>query len=131
MAAVLGDLFLDEMTEASMRDERILALAQKVDCEHDASLDHPDFLLTPVHVDVTLRSGATHGIRVERVPGHPDQPLSADELADKFRRCARFGRPALEAARVDQALALLARLPAVADVRELTRMLQPAVAAYG
>src|SRR6185369_529914 len=118
MAAVLGDLFLDEMTEASLRDERILGLAQKVDCEHDPSLDHPDFLLTPVIVEVTLRGGRTHAIRAERVPGHPDQPLTGDELADKFRRCARFGRPALEASRVDQAIELLARLPTVADVRE-------------
>lgn len=130
MAAVVGDLFLDEMTEESLRDERILALAQKVDCEHDRSLDHPDLMLTPVGVEVTLRGGATHRTLVERVPGHPDQPLTDDELADKFRRCARFGRPALEARRVDQAIELLARLPTVADVRALTLLMQPAVSAW-
>ena len=122
-AAVLGDVFLDEMNETTMRDPRVLALAQRVECVMDPSLDRPGLILTPVVVEVTMRGGATHGIRVERVRGHPDEPLTLAELGEKVRRCARYGQPPLPGERVERAIGMLVRLEDVADVRDVTALL--------
>jgi len=122
-AAVLGDVFLDEMNEKTMRDPRVLALARRVECVLDPSLERPGLILTPVVVEVTMRGGVTHRITVERVRGHPDEPLTPAELGDKFRRCARHGQPPLPGERVERAIGMLARLEDVADVREVTALL--------
>jgi 2-methylcitrate dehydratase PrpD len=124
MAAVLGDVFLDEMTEAAMRDPRILSLAGRVDCLHDPALDVPGLMLTPVVVEVMTRGGATHRTKVDHVRGHPAQPLAPAELAEKFRRVARHGDPVLPAGRVEAAIAALGRLTDLDDVRELTALLR-------
>ena len=123
-AAVLGDVFLDEMNEKTMRDPRVLALARRVECVMDPSLDRPGLILTPVVVEVTMRDGATHRVVVERVRGHPDEPLTLAELGDKFRRCARYGQPPLPGERIERAIGMLARLADVADVREVTALLR-------
>ncbi|MDO8531978.1 MAG: MmgE/PrpD family protein [Dehalococcoidia bacterium] len=123
-AAVLGDVFLDEMNEKTMRDPRVLALARRVECVMDPSLDRPGLILTPVVVEVTMRGGATHRVVVERVRGHPGEPLTLVELGDKFRRCARHAQSPLPGERVERAIGMLARLEDVPDVREVTALLR-------
>lgn len=123
-AAVLGDVFLEEMTEDTLRDPRILALAQRVECEMDPSLDRPGRMLTPVIVEVAQRGGAVHRVRVEQVRGNPDEPLTMAELAEKFRRCARYGKPALAVERVEQVIGMLARLEELPNVCALTALMR-------
>lgn len=123
-AAVLGDVFLDELSERALHDSRILALAGRVECVLDPSLDRPGYILTPVVVEVVVRGGTTHRVLVEHVRGHPDEPLTPNELACKFRRCARYAQSPLPEERIERAIGMLTRLEDVPDVRELVALLR-------
>jgi 2-methylcitrate dehydratase PrpD len=47
----------------------------------------------PGIVTVTEKNERKTQEAFEYVKGHPNNPMSFDEVAEKFRDCARFGRP--------------------------------------
>ncbi|AGB31239.1 MmgE/PrpD family protein [Natrinema pellirubrum DSM 15624] len=71
-------------------------------------------------VAVTTRSGETYERTRERPPGTHDDPLSIDELCEKFRMCADRAPTAVA---TDDALAALDDLRSVADVSEVLESL--------
>lgn len=98
-------------------DPRVHAAAAKVAVILD---DNPDpNALDPQRFVVVLRDGRRSEIRLDRVYGHPDVPLTAEENVAKFRRCAGFGRQPLPPDGVERILGLVAGLDAVEDVAAL------------
>jgi 2-methylcitrate dehydratase PrpD len=75
----------DDFTDEAARDESRLALAAKVRCVQDARCDEIFPNQFPAVVRVTLRDGTKREVRVDVNRGGPGNPLSADELALKFR----------------------------------------------
>jgi Uncharacterized protein involved in propionate catabolism len=75
----------DDFTDEAARDESRLALAAKVRCVPDARCDEIFPNQFPAVVRVTLRDGTKREVRVDVNRGGPGNPLSADELALKFR----------------------------------------------
>lgn len=59
---------------------------------------------------------------MDRPRGSPERPLGPEELADKFRDCARR---VLAPPQIDRAIALLGGLEAVPDVAALIEPLVP------
>ena len=80
-----GGLGHDDFTDEAARDESRLALAAKVRCVPDARCDEIFPNQFPAVVRVTLRDGTKREVRVDVNRGGPGNPLSADELALKFR----------------------------------------------
>lgn len=82
----------------------------------NAGLDKMTSLLRIQRKDGTVITG-----RAEFAKGSPSNPMSYDELADKFRGCAEFARwPAAKAEAVIAAVKSLETLP---DVGKLTAAL--------
>jgi len=73
------------------------------------------------HVEIEMKDGQRHGGRVDAGKGNKANPMSEDEVADKFRECAEFSHWPMEKA--EHAIALVRRLEDVGDVREITRAL--------
>ena len=72
-------------------------------------------------IDIELADGRVIGGRADFGKGSPANPMSDDELADKFRECAKFaGWPG---DRGDRVVDLVRSLERLADVRELTALL--------
>jgi 2-methylcitrate dehydratase PrpD len=72
-------------------------------------------------IEVALTDGRRIGGRADFGKGSPANPMSYDEVADKFRECARFSKwPGEKAERV---VALVRDLERLGDVRELTKLL--------
>ncbi len=57
------------------------------------------------------------------LPRNHGDRIFMDEVSDKFRSCARYARPPLEAGRVEEAIAAVRCLDALDDVREVMRLL--------
>jgi len=72
-------------------------------------------------VTVKLRDGRTLATEARGARGHPDTPLSAAALREKFLACARTVLPADEAEGVAEQLANLEDIP---DIRALTSRLE-------
>jgi 2-methylcitrate dehydratase PrpD len=88
-AALLGGGGLgvghEDFTDEASRDERRLALAAKVRCMPDAGCNEIFPNQFPAVLRVTLTDGRNREVRVELNRGGPGNPLSAEELAEKFR----------------------------------------------
>jgi 2-methylcitrate dehydratase PrpD len=79
------------------------------------------------YVEIVMNDGKRYGERVDFGKGNKANPMSEEEVADKFRECAEFSRWPSDKA--ERAIALVRRLEEVRDVREITRELAAAPAA--
>jgi 2-methylcitrate dehydratase PrpD len=111
----------DDFTDEAARDERRLALAAKVRCVPDARCDEIFPNQFPAVVRATLNDGRKHEVRVDVNRGGPGNPLSADELALKFRVNASHRLTEDAAARVAEATF---DLPNAASTTELMSLVK-------
>jgi 2-methylcitrate dehydratase PrpD len=74
-------------TEEAIRDERVRALAKTVSASVDPALG-PGTSGSPAIVKVTLSDGQSFEQRVDYQTGSVHNPMTAAQLADKFRDCA-------------------------------------------
>lgn len=93
---VLGHAGLDAFTEERVRDERLRALAAKVRYEIDPKNPYPDEFTG--HVRVILKNSQVVEERQGHMRGGAHEPLSREELEEKFRLNCGYGRwPAKQA----------------------------------
>ena len=72
-------------------------------------------------IDIDLTDGSTVSGRADFGKGSPVNPMTDDELADKFRECAAWGR--LPKPNAEKIVDLVLNLEKVKSIRELTRLL--------
>jgi 2-methylcitrate dehydratase PrpD len=75
----------EDFTDEASRDEKRLAIAALVRCVTDRRCDEIFPNQFPAVVTAFLRDGTQHEIRVDVNRGGPENPLSPEELALKFR----------------------------------------------
>jgi len=85
----------EALEPASLRDPAVRALMAKVRIEVDTSRQDDGRGTFPMPGDVSIveRGGRQTRRRVSFVKGHPRNPMSYDDVAEKFLACARFARP--------------------------------------
>ena len=69
-------------------------------------------------VEILLKNGRVFGERADYGKGNKADPMSENEIADKFRECAQYSRWPGE--KTEKAIALIRRLEELEDIRELT-----------
>ena len=94
---------LDSFTEEAVRDERVRALAAKVRYEIDPNNPYPDIFTG--HIRATLNDGRVVEERQPHFRGGAQEPLTREEIEQKFVRNAMHG--GWDEARSVKALALL------------------------
>ncbi|MCA6117837.1 MmgE/PrpD family protein [Bradyrhizobium sp. WSM 1738] len=103
---VHGGVGLGAFTESAIRDERVLALAAKVKFVIDPVNPYPNNYTG--HVRATLNDGSVVEERQPHLRGGAREPLTRQDVIDKFRLNAEYG--GWSAAQSDAALQLMARL---------------------
>jgi 2-methylcitrate dehydratase PrpD len=89
VAFITGGAGLSAFTEETVRDPRILALASKVRYVVDPNNPYPKAFTG--HVRITLNDGTVLEERQPHIRGGAQEPLSREEIEDKFRRNVEFG----------------------------------------
>jgi 2-methylcitrate dehydratase PrpD len=89
VAFITGGAGLAAYTEETVRDPRILALASKVRYVVDPNNPYPKAYTG--HIRMTLKDGSVVEERQPHIRGGVHDPLTAEEIADKFRRNCAFG----------------------------------------
>jgi 2-methylcitrate dehydratase PrpD len=86
VALVYGSAGLPEYTQANVEDQRLRTLMAGTSCYRDPALDalYPD--QWPAAAKVRLRSGAVLEAHQPHALGEPENPVSPDALAAKFRQ---------------------------------------------
>ena len=72
-------------------------------------------------IDIHLRDGRTISGRADFGKGSPSNPMSYDEVADKFRECAEFAR--WDESSAEQIVETVRKLETLDSVRHLTKLL--------
>jgi 2-methylcitrate dehydratase PrpD len=89
VAFITGGAGLSAFTEQTVRDPRILALSSKVRYIVDPNNPYPKAYTG--HIRMTLKDGRIVEERQPHIRGGAHEPLSRDEIEEKFRRNAEFG----------------------------------------
>ncbi|MBI3456045.1 MAG: MmgE/PrpD family protein [Candidatus Rokubacteria bacterium] len=122
-ALLRGTVDVPDFLGDRLTDPELHALAQRVEIVGDENPD--ENALVPQTIQVTLVDGRRPEIRLDSVLGHPDAPLSREQHLGKFRRCWTYGRHRLSEANGERLIALVDRLEAVSDVRDLVALTVP------
>jgi 2-methylcitrate dehydratase PrpD len=112
---------LNEFTPEVVNRPDIKAMIEKVDfgVHPEAEAAGYDKMTTLIEID--LADGRRIEGRADFGKGSPANPMSYDEVAEKFRECAEFAR--FPGDKAEKTVDLVRRLDAVADIRELTALL--------
>jgi 2-methylcitrate dehydratase PrpD len=118
-AALLdGSVGLDSFEDAAVQREAVQRLLRRVDVRTTEEECRPAEGYAEVQID--LKSGRRLIQRLDDPSGSPDRPLTLDQLADKYRDCAKriLGREAS-----DRALELIMKLDQLDSISTLTDIL--------
>jgi 2-methylcitrate dehydratase PrpD len=80
------------------------------------------YTLLTTFLDITLKNGRIFSARADAAKGSASLPMTEDEVAAKFRDCARFARWPAE--RTEKIISLVLELEKVDDIRTLTGLLR-------
>jgi 2-methylcitrate dehydratase PrpD len=112
-----GHARLDSFIETALRDQAVLATAAKIGYEVEPWPEFPHVF--PGGLRLTLQDGRKLEWREPINRGHPDNPMQAHEVQEKFRDNARR---ALAAERLDAVIAVVERLETLPRVTELSAL---------
>jgi 2-methylcitrate dehydratase PrpD len=120
---------LNEFTDEIVNRPDVQAMIQKVDFGVHPEAEAAGYDKMTTILEITLTDGRVIHDRADFGKGSPANPMSYDEVADKFRECAAYSRwPRQKAERVIEAVKGLEN---VRDVRELTALMSRAGAETG
>lgn len=117
---VRGDVFLQDFEEASIRDHRVLACAEKVEVVIDPELAERDMM--SAHL-VLRAKGKVYSKKIDKMKGNPLNPMTMDDCMEKFKKCVLYSQKPFPEERVDGILDCLVRLEVLKDVRMLMDLL--------
>lgn len=87
-ALVDGGVYLSHLSEASFARADIHALTQKVEPYIHAEIERDHGRgVTPALLDIALHDGRQLSLRIDLPLGHPEQPMSAADFAQKAHDC--------------------------------------------
>lgn len=113
---------LDQFTDAFVDREDVRALIPKVHFGVHPEAEAAGFDKMTTIVEVEMDDGRIHAGRADFGKGSPANPMTDDELSEKFRQCAAWG--GLDAGRTQAILDLAWNIESLRDVNELTALLR-------
>lgn len=119
-----GEVTINQFTEEKIRDPRIMEYISKIEVIPSEELDAvgPEGRHASI-VEVELKDGRTLSRRTDQRKGSIQNPMSRQEVIDKYHQLVNSVMPAGRSAEI---LAIIESMEDLEDVRDLTRLLQPA-----
>lgn len=122
-AIAKGKPCIKHFTNDGIKDPEILRLSNKVSWQADQEYDAQVSGMYPAKVEIKLRDGRV--LRSEHKSfryGHPQRPMSKEELTEKFRECASYSvRPLLKDS-VEKVIGMVNKLEEIDDVSEIIHL---------
>jgi 2-methylcitrate dehydratase PrpD len=120
-ALVDGCLKLDAFTDQAVRRPEVTELMLRVEIVEDSAIDGGQNPVEGGHVEVAIDTlSGPVAISVHEPKGGPKNPLSREQLAEKFHDCVQ---PVLGGAQSQRALSRIQELGVIPNVRDLIQTL--------
>ena len=126
MAILLLDGKADQtkFTDAVVNRDDVQKMIDRIRFYVDPEAEKAGYDKMTTLLKVTLKDGRTISGRADFGKGSPSDPMSYDEVAEKFRGCAAFAD--WDRSKANQVIDMVRKLEDVSDVRTLTALLQQA-----
>jgi 2-methylcitrate dehydratase PrpD len=124
MAILLLDGKADQTkyTDAVVNRDDVRKMIERVRFYVDPEAEKTGYDKMTTILKITLKDGRTISGRADFGKGSPSNPMSYDEVAEKFRGCAAFAE--WPSSKATQVIDMVRKLEDVSDVRTLTALLQ-------
>ena len=120
-AMMRGTVGFEDFNAEAYRDGDSLALAERITVE--IAGDENPHLLVPIAIEMRLRDGTVHRVKLDEVYGAPGRAMSRDAQLAKFRINAANAIQPVPGDRVEVLIGLLSDLRNVDDVRDIAGLL--------
>jgi len=117
---VKGSNSFKDYTEENLSDPAVLNMARKVSVEVDPEMDALYPAKRAGKVTVNMKNGKTYQEKVIDAKGTPDNPMTMEEMEEKFRSLASV---ALPAEKIQEVINIIRGLEELKDVSRLSRLL--------
>jgi 2-methylcitrate dehydratase PrpD len=115
------DFFVDQVTEKSIRRADVLNTTKKIEVVEDSQFDAlGDEGRHGVDLEVQLRGGKSYSEKVLHAKGSDKDPMTRDEVLQKFRSLASR---VLSRSRVEELAETLLNLEKLSDARQIGKLL--------
>jgi len=112
---------LPEFTDEIVNRPDVKAMIEKVNFGVHPEAEAAGYDKMTTIIEIALKNGQQITGRADFGKGSPANPMSYDEVADKFRECAAFSRWPSD--KVERVVEMVKGLENLSDVRELTALL--------
>jgi 2-methylcitrate dehydratase PrpD len=116
---------LAEFTDDVVNRPDVKAMIEKIDYRVHPVAEVAGYEKMTTIIDIELNDGRTINGSADFGKGSPTNPMTDEELANKFRECAEWGK--LPGAKAEKIVDLVFGLEKVKNIRELTKLLQTSV----
>jgi 2-methylcitrate dehydratase PrpD len=110
-AAITQDVFLTSYTPQAMAREDVRKLMTRI-----SAREAPDLPAFAARLNTTLKNGEQYSDEYLEVKGTPQNPLTEQELIEKFRKCVPYSAYKLTPMAVDSIIKGLMNLEEVDDI---------------
>jgi 2-methylcitrate dehydratase PrpD len=117
-----GHAGLNEFTDEVVLRPDVQAMLQKVDFVVDDEAERGGYHKMTTIIDIELANGRAVSGRADFGKGSPADPMTFEEVAQKFHECAEFAR--FPKAHADEVVATVRDLEALASIDRLTALLR-------
>jgi 2-methylcitrate dehydratase PrpD len=115
-----GKAGLPEFTDATVQRPDVKAMIERIHFHIHAEAEAAGYDKMTTIIDIHLKDGRTVSGRADYGKGSPANPMSYDEVAEKFRGCARRARwPADRVAGIIETVQRMERLPDIHGLMQL------------
>jgi 2-methylcitrate dehydratase PrpD len=118
-AVVCGGVGVDQVLESRLTDKDILGVADRVELSTDPELDRLFPKMSAADVEISTKSGQAFRMKIMNPKGDWQNPLSDEEVVEKFRKLATRTIDAGTAARLEKAIWRLEELPNIRAITEI------------
>lgn len=120
-AITYGKISIKHFAEEALEDKDVGELARKIVTELDPALSRRE--IEPAVVEIQSREGKVYSKRVEHALGSPANPVSMEDVANKFRDCASYAVRPISKEKVEQMIQMVERLEDIGDVGQVISLI--------
>jgi 2-methylcitrate dehydratase PrpD len=112
---------LAEFANETVHRADVKEMIEKVDFVVDEEAERAGYDKMTTIIDIALHDGRIISGRADFGKGSPSNPMSYDDVAEKFRECADFSR--IDNNRTSKIIAMVRDLESLSDIRKLSALL--------
>lgn len=121
-AIVYGRVNIDNFSEKAFNDIRVREIASKV-----IPRPNPEFrrrrVVEPAVVEIRTKDGNTFSKQIHHPPGVPENPVSFEDIAAKFRQCCHYSINPISQENRESVIQMVKDLENVPDVSQIMHLL--------